>query len=123
MAQQRIGGFLVFKIDGVQYSARGAFKYQPLTTEKTGRAGQDGPHGFTEMPVVPYIEGELTDLGGVSVQALQALDDSTFTLELANGKVVILRNGWVSGQIPVDTTEGKYPIKLEGKNCYEDIGA
>lgn len=121
MASQRIAGFCFFKIDGAQYPARGDFEYQPLDTSKEGVAGQDGVHGYKEMPVIPHIKGKVTDLGGISVQALQALTDSTVTLELANGKVVILRDAWVKGEIAVNSQDGSYEITLEGKSCIEQV--
>jgi hypothetical protein len=118
---QRVGGTLLFRINGVQYPARGEFKYSPLMYAKTGVAGQDGVHGYTEKPVVPSIEGTLTDLGGISISNLATLVGFVCTLELANGKVVVGTDCWVSDAPTAETEDGKYPIKVEGMNIQEII--
>src|ERR1043166_329387 len=120
---QRIGGTIIFRRNGAQYSARGSFKYSPFLFEKTGVAGQDEPHGFTEKPRLPSIEGDISDIGAVSVSDLQNADDAVWTLELANGKVIVLTGGWVSGSPDVETEDGKFSIKLEGMFVQEIIAA
>lgn len=119
MAAQRIGGIAYFKIDGAQFSIRGKFEVMPMTTKKTAVTGQDGVQGFTEMPVAPGFKGTITDLGGVSVQQLQNLEDSTMTLEQANGKTWVLRDGWLEGEVSVNTEEGSYDAEFRGKNIQE----
>lgn len=119
MAGQRIGGIAFFKINGAQYSIRGKFEVMPMTSKKTGVVGQDGPQGKTSMPVLPGFKGTLTDLGGVSVQALQDIDDAPMTLEQDNGKVWILRDGWLEGEVTVNTEEGSYEAEFRGMDMNE----
>ena len=119
MASQKIGGVAFLKVDGVQYSLRGNLKIMPLTSTRTGVAGQDGVHGTTRKPVVPYMEMDISDLGGLSVKALQAIDNSTITAELDNGKVYILVNGWYAGEAVVDSMDGKVGARFEGMDCQE----
>lgn len=111
----RIGGTLYYKVNGVQYPAKGKFKYSPFTSEKTGVAGQDGPHGYNEKPRYPTIEGSLSDLGTISVSQMQdSITGGIVTLELGNGKIVVLSDCWFEGTADVDTEEGEYPIKIGG---------
>lgn len=119
MAAQRIGGIAFFKIDGAQYSIKGKFEVMPMSTKKTSVVGQDEVQGFTETPVAPGFKGTITDLGGVSVQQLQALEDSTMTLEQNNGKTWVLRDGWLEGEISVNTEEGSYDAEFRGKAMKE----
>jgi hypothetical protein len=119
MAGNRVGGTIYFTIDGTQYPARGKFEYSPLTSEKKNFAGQDGHVGYTEMPKVPFIKGDLTDLGSITVSGLQTLDVSTVTLELANGKTVILSNAWLEGEVSVSAEEGSYPVEFRGSAINE----
>lgn len=119
MAAQRVGGIAFFKIDGAQYSIRGKFEVMPMNTKKTGVSGQDGVHGFTEMPALPGFKGTITDLSGVSVQQLQDLAQSTMTLEQDNGKVWILRDGWLEGEISINTEEGSYDAEFRGMDMRE----
>ena len=123
MANNLIGGTVFIKVDGTQYAARGGWKVQPNSNKKTGVAGQDAVHGFTQVPVVPYVEGEVTDLGGLSLQALQNVTNSTVTAELANGKVYTLRNAWYAGEPVIDTTDGKVPVRFEGISCNEQVSS
>lgn len=123
MASQAIGGTAYLKIDGTQYALRGKFQYSPLTTEKTGIAGQDGVHGFTEKQIVPQLKGDLSDLGGVSVSALQNITSSVITAELRNGKTVILGGAWVSGKIDVNTEDGSYSVTFEGTTINEEVAS
>lgn len=116
---QRIGGIAYFKIDGAQYSIRGKFEVMPLTEKKTGVVGQDGPQGFTRAPLMPGFKGTITDLGGVSVQALQDLEDATMTLECDNGKVWTLQGGYLEGEISVNTEEGSYDAEFRGMDMQE----
>src|SRR5262249_4638680 len=96
MACRRIAGVAYIFVDGRQYPLRGALTISIDTLERTGVAGMDGVHGFTEKPRVPWIEGDISDLGGLSLALLQAMCDVTVTAELANGKVYVLRNAWTS---------------------------
>lgn len=118
---QRIAGVCFLKVDGTQYSLRGSMEVQPTVTKREGIAGQDGVHGFKEMPQVPFIEGEFTDMGNLSMVTLAAITDSTVTAELANGTTYILANAWWAVEGKVDTVEGKVPFKFEGLTCIEDL--
>lgn len=119
MAAQRIAGICFFKVDGQQYPLRGSFKVQPFNTKKEGIAGQDGIHGYKETPIIPFIEGEVSDLGSFSLSQLQQVTNSTITAELANGKVYTLRNAWFVDAPDLDAVDGKITIKFEGRSCIE----
>jgi hypothetical protein len=115
----RIGGTCFLKINGAMYPVKGNWAYSPTPTKKTGVAGQDAVHGFTEAPRVPYMKGDVSDFGGISVTALQNATIALATLELANGKVVTGQDGWVADEIEVNTEEGKYELKLEFQQMTE----
>lgn len=119
MAGQRIGGTLYLMINGVQYPARGSWEYTPNLTARSGIAGQDGVHGYTERPVVPAMKGEVSDFGGISIQALQQSAITVATLSLANGKVVMGYDGWVKGLVTSTTEDGKYTLELEFTRAIE----
>jgi len=121
MASVLIAGVAYLKVDGNQYRLLGSFAIGALTTEKTGVAGQDGVHGYTEKPIVPSIEAEISDIGSLSVQALQQITSSTVTAELANGKVYVLGGAWVSGMVSLDATMGKIKVKFEGMTMNEQV--
>jgi hypothetical protein len=119
MANNRIAGLAYLKVDGAQYALRGNLSVSPVRTVRTGVAGQDGVHGYTEAPTVPYIEGDVSDLGGLSLERLHAVADATVTAELANGKVYLLRQAWFAGEMVLNTVEGSMPVRFEGMSCEE----
>jgi Phage tail tube protein len=121
MAGPLIAGVVFFKADGQQYQLRGGFTISPSSVIREGIAGQDSVHGFIEKVKVPYMEGELSDNGGLSLVQLQALDNTTFTADLKNGKSYIARNGWVADDTVLTTEDGKIKIKIEAFSIEEDL--
>ena len=61
-------------------------------------------HGFSENPVVPYIEGDVTTDPGTSVNDVDNVTDSTIVAELANGKTYVLRNAWRANRSEINLT-------------------
>jgi uncharacterized protein YlzI (FlbEa/FlbD family) len=115
----RVGGIAYLTVNGRMLALRGSFTVTPSRTKKTGVAGQDGVHGFTEMPQVPSIKGNVTLTPDTSVEELDAIDDGTVMAELANGKNYVLREAWSCGGESIDTAEGQTPVNFEGMSCDE----
>lgn len=114
MANNRIAGVAYLKYDGKQLPLRGGWNHNIAGLKREGIAGQDGVHGYKEMPEVPYMEGDVSTTPEVSIEELRDVTDATVTLEQANGKTYVLRNAWTSDAYEVDTEEGKVKIKFEG---------
>lgn len=114
MACRRIAGVAYVFVDGRQYPLRGNLVISTDTIERTGVAGQDGIHGFTETPRVPFIEGDFSDIAGLSLMTIQAMCDVTVTAELANGKAYVLRNAWTSTAREFNAADGQATIRWEG---------
>ena len=90
----RVAGVAYIRVDGRQYALRGNMIVMVDAFERAGVAGQDGVHGFIQTELVPYIEADLSDIGGLSLQQLRAMNNVTVQAELANGKKYLLRNAW-----------------------------
>lgn len=116
---RRVGGILSLKIGGELYSAKGEFSYDLGIPKRTAVVGADGVHGFSEKPKVPFIEGAITDNDALDLKALQTTRDVTATLELANGKVMVLRECWYASDGVVKSDEGEIPLRLEGMSADE----
>ena len=114
----RIAGVAFLKNNGVQYALRGGLEIQPLLFTKEGVAGQDGVHGYKEMPVVPHIKAEVTPTG-ISIKAIEAITNATITAECADGRTYVLRNAWHKGEASYDAAEGKVTFTFEGLDCRE----
>lgn len=119
MANNRIAGVAYVYVDGNQYPLRGNLTVSIDTIEREGVPGQDRIHGYIERPRVPWIEGDFSDLGGLSLVALQRMSDVTVTAELANGKQYIIRNGWTSTAREFDAAEGQATVRWEGMSSEE----
>ena len=106
----RLAGILFFKIDGELYQAKGGFTYNlgiPL------REFILGSEGYKETEQAAYIEGEITDHPDLDLKRLVLLDGVTVTLELANGKVFLLRNAWYAGDGNVASEDANITVKFE----------
>jgi hypothetical protein len=115
----RLAGSLFFKIDGTQYRARGNFEFDLGAPKREAIVGADATHGYKEMPKVAYITGAITNTPDLDLDALFNLDGVTATLELANGKTVVLENAWYAGDGKVSTEEAEVEIRLEGLSAKE----
>lgn len=114
MSGQRRGGLIQFQVGGVIYDAKGNFTYNLGRSKKEAVIGSDAVHGYTEKPQVPFIEGEITDRGTLDLAALVDSTGVTVTLELANGKVIALRDAWYAGDGTGNTEEGNIAVRFEG---------
>lgn len=116
---RRVGGIIFVKVDGNQYDAKGQFTYNLGIPKREAVIGHDRHHGYKELPQEAYIEGEITDSGTLDVKALMTISDATVTLELANGKVVMLRNAYFSGDGNIQTEEGNIAVRFTGESAKE----
>ena len=116
---KRIGGLLYLRIDGVQHNPKGSFTYNLGSPKREAVLGPNAVHGYKEMPQVPYIEGEITDQDDLDLAALQAITDGTITLELANGKSIVLRDAWYAADGTVGSEEANVQVRFEGLSAEE----
>lgn len=111
----RRAGRIFVKVDGTQYDAKGDFSYGLGLPKREAIVGADGVHGYKETPQVPFIEGAFTDSSDLDLATLQQIDNATVTLELANGKIVVLSNAWYASEGNVSTGEGEIPVRFESR--------
>jgi len=113
----RLAGTVYFKVNSIQYPAKGNFKYNLGKPKREAVIGADGVHGFTEKEQVPFIEGEITDNSDFDLEKLVMIDNATVTLELANGKVIVLSEAWYANEGDAETEEANIPVRFEGKKA------
>lgn len=111
---RRVGGIIFFKVDGELFQAKGEFTYNLGIAKREAVVGQDATHGFKETPQVAMIEGSITDSDELDLEAFLNIRDATCTLELANGKIVVLREAFYAGDGNVTTSEGEVEVRFEG---------
>lgn len=111
---QRRGGIIQVQIDGEIQDAKGNWTYNIGRPKREAIVGSDVVHGFKETPQVAFIEGEITDRGTLDLEKLVSLSSSTVTLQLANGKVIVLRDAYYAGEGTGNTEEGNIAVRFEG---------
>jgi hypothetical protein len=116
---QRFAGIAFLMVDGNQLPLRGNFTVSPSAVERTMIAGQDGVHGFQELPRVPYIEGDISLLPGINLEDLEAQTDVTVVAQLANNKQYTLTGGTCKGGFEGNTRDGQTRVRWEGLFCSE----
>lgn len=116
---ERFAGIAFVKVNGTQYPLKGSFTVSPSRYEREGIAGQDRVHGYKEMPRVPFIEGDISTVPGLSIEDLEAITDATVTAELSNGSVYVLTGAWCTLAQEIDTAEGQTTVRFEGIECNE----
>jgi hypothetical protein len=112
--QFRVAGVAYLRVDGRQYALRGNLTVSPDMKEREGVAGQDGVHGYIERPRVPFIEGDFSDVAGLSLAEFENQTNVTVQADLANGKRYLLRNAWTSTPRELNTADGQVTVRWEG---------
>lgn len=119
MSENRRAGVFYFKVNGQQYDAKGSFTYNLGGEKREAIVGANGVHGYKAAPIAPFIEGEVTDSRALDLETLKEIDGATVTLELANGKTVVLHNAWYAADGDVGTEEGNVQLRFEGRRAEE----
>jgi hypothetical protein len=117
----RIAGVAFVAIDGNSYALAGAGSYQVSGSSREVLNGQDGFHGFSEVPRPGMISWSFRDGAEVSITALNEMADATVTLELANGKIIIARNAVRIGEpLKVNSEDGTGDIEFYSPEVTEN---
>jgi hypothetical protein len=116
---QRFAGTAFLTVDGTQLALRGNFTVSPSAVERTMIAGQDGVHGYQELPRVPYIEGDLSAVPGLLLEDLEGETDVTVVAQLANGMQYTLTGGTCKAALEENTRDGQVRVRWEGLSCQE----
>src|SRR5262249_36370678 len=116
---QRFAGIAFVFVDGNQLALRGNFTVSPASVERTMIAGQDGVHGYQELPRVPYIEGDISTVPNLNLTDLENQTDVTVIAQLANGKQYTLSNASCKAGFEANTRDGQARVRWEGITCDE----
>ena len=110
-----IGGKFTIACDGMAYYASGVFKYSGGFDKREAMMHSDGLAGFKSTPSVAYISGELLNNSSLVLSDIANMTDSTITLDLSNGKQIVLRGAYSTNDNGLEVvTDGKITIKFEG---------
>ena len=118
----RFAGISTMSVDGSQYPLRGNFEVSPSPTERTGIAGLDRVHGYSELPRVPSISGDVSLLPDLSIDQVQAIVNATIQADLPNGNSYVLREAWCKSAFVLNAHDGMMRVVFEGTSCDELLG-
>lgn len=114
LCPSRIAGTAFLRVDGQQYALKGNLTLSIDPFIREGLAGMDGVHGYKETPQVPHITCDISDLGGMSLQTLRSICNSTVTAELGNGKTYLLRGAWTAAIMDLNVADGQVTVNFQG---------
>lgn len=119
----RRAGIVSFKINGQIYPVKGNIAYSLGKPTREAIVGHDRVHGFKELPTAAFCELEITDGSNISLDELADVTEATITIELANGKIVILRNAFAINPdgLSVGTEEGNVSLRFEAEEAEEIV--
>lgn len=123
---QRRAGIIQLTVDGERQDAKGNFTYNLGRSIREAVIGSDGVHGFMEKPQVAFIEGEITDRGDLSLDALISTESATVVLQLAIGpngpaKAIVLEQAAFVGEGSGNSEEGNIAVRFESDTGEEVI--
>jgi hypothetical protein len=120
---ERFAGIALCMVDGNQMALRGNFTVSPSVIERTMIAGQDGIHGYQELPRVPYIEGDISTVPALNLADLANQVNVTVVAQLANKKQYTLGQACSKAGFDANTRDGQVRVRWEGVTCSEiDLG-
>lgn len=110
---QKIAGVAHFTVGTIQMALRGNFTVSHSMVERTMLAGQDGIHGYQELPRVPYMEADITTTPDFDITILDGLVDVTVVAELANGWHFQMTNAMCKAGLEQNTRDGQARVRFE----------
>jgi hypothetical protein len=119
---QKFAGIAFLMVAGNQVRLRGNFTVSPSPVERTMIAGQDGVHGYQELPRVPYIEGDLSTTPDLYLESLDGMTNVNVVAQLANGHSYSLIGATCKAALEANTRDGQVRVRWEGIWCEEIAG-
>lgn len=116
---QKFAGIAYLFIDGNMLALRGNFTVSPSPVERTMLAGQDGVHGFQELPRVPFIEGDISTIQELRLEDLDGQTDVSVVAQLANGWQYTLVGATCKAALEANARDGQVRVRWEGVWCEE----
>jgi hypothetical protein len=120
---QKFAGIAFLFVAGNQLRLRGNFTVSPSPVERTMIAGQDGVHGYQELPRVPYIEGDISLTQDMRLDSLDGMTDVNVVAQLANGFTYSLIGATCKAALEANSRDGQARVRWEGIWCEEITGS
>ena len=117
---ERVAGVLEFSMNGKSHNIAGNFTYHLGTPKREMLVGQDRVHGYSELPMAPFIKGESRDSYSTDVKNdVCLITDATLVLKVANGKRIMFEEAVYTGSGEIETGESKINFEFGAKSAEE----
>lgn len=113
---KRIAGVCYVKLDGAQLTIKGGLEAPIASSKREGVMAADGPAGFKETPVQPYVKVTALFTDDFPKSAVQKGTDMTITAEFANGGVYTLSGAHLANEAPAKGEEGEIELEFHGQD-------
>lgn len=89
------GTFTITGDKNIYYTGKGSFNYGGhLEKREAVMHSGGGVAGYNIKSEEPYVVGKLTNNSDFSIRDLEQIENCTITLDLINGKQIVLRDAW-----------------------------
>lgn len=116
---QVVGGVRKFQAGGITLKVKSGVTYNLGGKKREPVVGLDGVHGHSEKHQSPFAEATFTDDPTLDMKALQEMKDATVTIDLANGKTILIHQGAQTGDCTVNADEGEFTARFDGVSAEE----
>jgi hypothetical protein len=115
----RLAGTVFLYVDGANYMLAGDFEYSVSGVQRETLVGMDRVHGFSVKPKQGHIAGTIRNWNGLSVAAVNAMENVTVVAQLTSGKTVVGRAMWTVDEQTVKSTDATLDVKWESADVSE----
>lgn len=116
---QRLAGTVFLYVDGANFMLSGDFEYSVSGVQRETLVGMDRVHGFSAKPKQGHISGSIRDWNGLSLAAVNAMENVTVVAQLTNGKTIVGRSMWTVDEQTVKAEDATIDVKFEGTDVSE----
>jgi hypothetical protein len=113
---QKIAGVAYLTAGTTQMRLRGNFTVSHSMVERTMLAGQDGIHGYQELPRVPFMEADISTTPDFDITALDGQVGVTVLAQLADGWYFQMTDAICKAGLEQTTRDGQVKVRWEGIN-------
>ncbi|MAF25809.1 phage tail protein [bacterium] len=111
----RIAGTTTISVDGEQLQLKGSITLAVGQNERERIMGLDGPHGYKETKVSPFVEVTVSMTEDLDLPLLEQVEDATVQVNLANGKKAIFSKATQVNHVQISPEEGEATFRFESE--------
>jgi len=112
-------GVVAVRVNGDPIRIKGTVTYALGGKVREPVEGPTGLAGFSVKGMAAFVEVVSVDADDVDLGQLQGLTEQTITVQLENGKTIVVNDASVVGLIEASTDEGEFTVRFVGPTAKE----